>query len=459
MAADAGAIGHGQYFFGGLARHVRGEVPQKGLDARDERGRHGEFIDPHAVENEEIHRVGGHFAAQAQAFALGPGRFCHKVKNLQDGGVQRIVVFVDQGVVAVGGQHVLDQVVGPQGEEVDLLGQLRRQHDGGRDFDHDADRHRLGEGDVFPDQIRPGFLDYLLAGTNFFESGDHRKQQLDRAVCAGHHDRLDLGAENIPVVEGNPDRTPAHEGVVFLGRAEIGEGLVAADVEGADGHRVVGEILDYLAVELILVVAVGKAAPGHVGEFGAVQADSFGPVAQGDVDVADQTDIGAQGDLLPVAGNGRQVAEFVKPVQFPAGIGFEPAVFFGDVRGGIDVEASRVGIENDPAFRGGRLDRALDPDQGRDAERFGHDHRMGIAFAGFGHDPLDLFVVERRHVRGEDFPGDQNAGTFELQSRLVVVVEVGQQAPADILDVGGSLPQVRVIHALEYFDVLGDDFF
>ncbi len=98
---------------------------------------------------------------------------------------------------------------------------------------------------------------------------------------AGHQNRFDLGAEYVPVVEGNPHRAPAHKGIVFLRRAEIRESLVAADIEGADGDRMAVESLDDSPIKKILVIAVGKIAARHVGEFGAVEADPFGAIASG----------------------------------------------------------------------------------------------------------------------------------------------------------------------------------
>ena len=49
--------------------------------------------------------------------------------------------------------------------------------------------------------------------------------------------RPKLGAQQARPVERQADRTPAERRVFFLGRAEIGHDLVAADIERAEGDR------------------------------------------------------------------------------------------------------------------------------------------------------------------------------------------------------------------------------
>ena len=85
--------------------------------------------------------------------------------------------------------------------------------------------------------------------------------------------------------ETRTERQPM-KGLSSLGGAEIGQGLVSADIEGADGDRMAAETLDDLAVELELVLPVGKIAPGHVGKLGAVEAHPFGAVSQRHLHIA-----------------------------------------------------------------------------------------------------------------------------------------------------------------------------
>jgi hypothetical protein len=65
--------------------------------------------------------VAGHFAAHAHALALGVAFGNGVGHQAQHGGVQRVVQVRHRLVGAVDGQRVLDQVVGADGQEVEVL--------------------------------------------------------------------------------------------------------------------------------------------------------------------------------------------------------------------------------------------------------------------------------------------------------------------------------------------------
>src|SRR4029450_3928084 len=66
------------------------------------------------------------------------------------------------------------------------------------------------------------------------QSRDHRKHHADLAECRGAEDRPELGAQDLGTSEANPHPALAKEGIVLLGNRQIGERLVAADVERPD---------------------------------------------------------------------------------------------------------------------------------------------------------------------------------------------------------------------------------
>ena len=167
-----------------------------------------------------------------------------------------------------------------------------------------------------------GLLDHSLAGPDFREAGIFTGgKRADRPEGPGHENgRLDGG---VRIVEGT-NRSASR---IVLGRAEIGEGLVAADVEGANGDRFAFEAFDDLAVQLVLILAVGEVAAGHVGKLGPIEPDPLGAVAQGDFDVADQADVGTQVDALVVVGRGRNIAKNFQSAQFAAAVGCQSAIF------------------------------------------------------------------------------------------------------------------------------------
>jgi hypothetical protein len=74
------------------------------------------------------------------------------------------------------------------------------------------------------------------------EFGDRRiigNMMLQRAAAAGAQQRADLAAQQAGPVEAEPDRAPAERGIFLDHGFHIGQRLVAADVERAEGHRLV----------------------------------------------------------------------------------------------------------------------------------------------------------------------------------------------------------------------------
>ncbi len=96
----------------------------------------------------------------------------------------------------------------------------------------------------------------------------------------GLEDGTQLGEEDLGVVQGQAQPPPAQEGVV-LPDGQVGQELVAADVQGSDGDRVRREGLEHLAVDPDLLFLAGESVPGEEGELGPVQADPLRPAAQG----------------------------------------------------------------------------------------------------------------------------------------------------------------------------------
>ncbi len=146
-------------------------------------------------------------------------------------------------------------------------------------------------------------------------------------------------------------------------------------------------------IEAVLLFAVGEISTNHVRELGAVEADSLSTVALGDGHVADQPNVGPQHDRCTIFSDGGKLGKFLKAMRFQSRFFFQTAVFLNDGRWRRRVKAARVGIEDHCFFRGDLLHDALDPDQGRNAEGLGHDHRVGVLFPRFGYDAENLLVV------------------------------------------------------------------
>ena len=167
----------------------------------------------------------------------------------QDGRVSAVVEVGDGFVRAVDGQGVLDQVVGSDREEIDLLGQMVGDHHGGGHLDHGADGQVASDGHAFGDQLVGHFVEQ----------------------CAGP-----VGTPTRLEISGNRTRTSPSELTLRMARSWVRkrsgrrkesrmlrrpsdglrhslDGLVVADepigaqVEGADGDGAIRHRLDDVA--------------------------------------------------------------------------------------------------------------------------------------------------------------------------------------------------------------------
>src|SRR6185437_326487 len=89
--------------------------------------------------------------------------------------------------------------------------------------------------------------------------------------------RPNLLAQHGWPVERDADGAPSHRRIFLLGVWQIGQYLVAADIERAKRHRPVAGMIEDAAVELGLLVDIGKAVLHHERDLGAVKSDPGRP--------------------------------------------------------------------------------------------------------------------------------------------------------------------------------------
>ena len=150
---------------------------------------------------------------------------------------QRIEALRYPRVAAVGGIEELHQVVGADRQEIDAVEQFVELEQERRHFQHGADLHALGQRVAVPAQMRQLDLDQGLGLVEFLHHGDHREHQTQFAPAGGAQQRAHLRAQKPGPVEAEPDGAPAERRVFLFDIAHIGQHLVAADVERAEGHR------------------------------------------------------------------------------------------------------------------------------------------------------------------------------------------------------------------------------
>ena len=84
---------------------------------------------------------------------------------------------------------------------------------------------------------------------------------LQLAPAAGAQQRAHLAAQQARPVEPEADRAPAERRVLLLDVAHVGQHLVAADIERAEGHRLVAGGVEHGAVERELLGGARQASP------------------------------------------------------------------------------------------------------------------------------------------------------------------------------------------------------
>jgi hypothetical protein len=111
---------------------------------------------------------------------------------------------------------------------------------------------------------------------------------------AGAQDRAQLLLKDALDVQRDADRAPAEERILLALAANVGRVLVGTDVERADRDRALSHALHHGAVEHDLFVLARKVAVREKRKLGAEQADAFGAVHVGKVEIREQPDVREQ---------------------------------------------------------------------------------------------------------------------------------------------------------------------
>ena len=116
----------------------------------------------------------------------------------------------------VGRQRVLNQIVGADGEEIHLAGQLLR-HDGRRGhLDHRADRQLAVEGDALFFQVFLHFRQDHLALAQLQQRADHREHDAHVAEGTGSQDGTHLRFEQGQIPQAQAHAAQAQERIALV---------------------------------------------------------------------------------------------------------------------------------------------------------------------------------------------------------------------------------------------------
>ncbi len=159
------------------------------------------------------------------------------------------------GVATVHGQGVLRQVVGADGEEVGVFGQLIGEQGGGRHLDHHPEF-----GQALDPQLRGQLAEAATDGAQFIDLADHRQQYPAAFQWFDPEQRAQLLVEQLRARLAEADAAQAQCWVFFHRQRQVVEVLVAADIDGADDHLALAHGVQDLLVGVALLLFVGRGA-------------------------------------------------------------------------------------------------------------------------------------------------------------------------------------------------------
>jgi len=189
---------------------------------------------------------------------------------------------------------------------------------------------------------------------------------------------------------------------------QVGQHLVAADVEGAEHHRLAVGLVQHRLVGLRLPVHARQAVREHEHELGAEKSNA---VAAGFLDmrhVRQQAGVDLQRDLLAVPGGGGQVAQGLVVLLAPRAEAHLVRVGGNDLRGRADVHLADDAIDDDRIPGCHALDDSFRLAHRRDPERLGDDGDVALPASVLDHEAAQFGAVVIDQLRRSHGPRDQN---------------------------------------------------
>ena len=135
-----------------------------------------------------------------------------------------------------------------------------------------------------------------------------------------------LVAQEVTVVEAEPDAALTEERVRLHGHRQVRQRLVSPDVEGPQGDPPTVHRLGDRVVLALLLLDVGGGAPVEEQELGAHQSGAVRAGRERGSGVGHRSEVGGHDDGRAVAGHGRLLGE-----------GELPGALLGDLRGATSV--------------------------------------------------------------------------------------------------------------------------
>ena len=347
----------------------------------------------------------------------------------------------DLVVVPVNGAEVLQQVVGADTEKVECLAEVIELEGHGRHLDHRAELHQWGK-DVAVERAPCLFLGHHPAHVlGLLQARDHGHHHAQVPERRGAHEGAHLRSHQRLELMVHPHGAEAEVGVLLVRHAQVGNGLVAADIERADDHRSAGRGNERAAVFLELLLFARRVITVQEEHLGPEQADAVGPFRDCRDGLVARCDVGADLHRLAIpclGAGGSRVSQLVPASREPRLLHLVVAVC---PRVSRRDQHAKVGVDDDIPLAQHCRAQSGDAGERWDAERPGQDDGMRGGGRKLEHETLQEPAVQR-----EEFPGRQVLGNAHRVRRqpcarrhLGRSVDDFEQLAADVSDIEGAL--------------------
>ena len=437
--ADSDVLG------GGLAQVDAADDLAHGQDAL---GVHGKLVHTHPEEGLGEGGVRAQLAADADPDAVAVAGLNGHLDGLEHSWVVRVEEGFQLGVLAVQCAGVLGQVVGADGEEVALGGQVVGDEDGGGGLDHGADFDAAAELFALSGQLLLALFEDGLGVLQLPQAGDHGEHDAHVAVGRSAEQSPQLGLEEVPAGQADADGAVAQGGVVLMVELHVIDGLVGTDVTGADDDLLGGQALHHLLVGFELVVLGGEVLAVQVDEFGAEQAHAAGVVLLHGTHIAHAADVGEDVDGLAVQRGVGLALELGEEGELLLVFLLTLGQALQQIGGGVYIHAGVVAVHHGHLAVPVVLD-LLALDQSGDVHAAGQNGGVAVGAALAGDEAQQQALVHPDRLGGGQILGHEDAWLCALQRGVVHALQDIQHGLRDVDDVGAAGLQIRVVHGGE----------
>ena len=224
--------------------------------------------------------------------------------------MRRLVKIRDLFIYPIDRKRILNEIVCPDTEKIDLACKRACTDGSAWDFDHRANFDSFSHLDLRAAQLLFAFLEHADGAAQFIQPRDHRKHDLDIAHGAGAENGAQLRFENVLILETKPDSAPAKERVQLIADVHCTSSqFIAAEIKCSNDQRIRTYALRNLSVGFVLLVLAWQGFAIQIKKLGAIKSDSLRAVGGNRIDVLRKFDICRKNNVTSIARGGGRLAQ------------------------------------------------------------------------------------------------------------------------------------------------------